>query len=77
MDSFRISFVIPCYNEAGGIDSLYDRASASARQVANTRYEIVFVNDGSRNATWARPSAKAAGRPEHGRDQLVAQHDAT
>lgn len=59
MSNPPLSIVIPCYNEADGIDALYERVSAVARDATDGRYEIVFVNDGSRDATWEKLVAKA------------------
>jgi dolichol-phosphate mannosyltransferase len=49
--SVKISVVVPCYNEADGLSEFYERTSAACCQVTND-YEIVFVNDGSSDATW-------------------------
>jgi len=47
-----LSIVVPCYNEEDSIPEFYRRMSAAARQ-AVPRYEIVFVDDGSTDRTWA------------------------
>jgi polyisoprenyl-phosphate glycosyltransferase len=47
-----ISLVVPAYNEEAVLDAFYERASAVLKSL-NTPYEIVFVNDGSRDATLA------------------------
>ena len=47
---FRFSIVVPLYNEAASLTALYVRLT----QVMGTldgRYEIIFVDDGSRDAT--------------------------
>jgi polyisoprenyl-phosphate glycosyltransferase len=41
-----ISVVIPCYNEAGNIQAMYDRLTPVLRGLAPT-YEIIYVNNGS------------------------------
>ena len=49
-DPIRISIVVPLYNEAASLTALYVRLT----QVMGTlegRYEIIFVDDGSRDAT--------------------------
>ena len=48
-----ISIVIPCYNEEGCLPELHRRVSAAARAAAGDSYEIVLVNDGSRDRSWA------------------------
>jgi dolichol-phosphate mannosyltransferase len=44
---------VPCYNEADGLRELYRRVTAVCDQTIGREYEIVLVNDGSRDATWA------------------------
>jgi dolichol-phosphate mannosyltransferase len=56
----RVSAVIPCYNEEECIDELYRRVSAACREAAGDDYEIVLVNDGSRDRTWAAMQGFAA-----------------
>jgi glycosyltransferase involved in cell wall biosynthesis len=50
--SCRLSAVVPCYNESEGLDALHRRLSAACRAVAGDDYEIVLVNDGSKDETW-------------------------
>lgn len=48
----RVSIVIPCYNEEGNIPLLHERLS---RLLASQQdYEIIFVDDGSSDATLTR-----------------------
>jgi polyisoprenyl-phosphate glycosyltransferase len=47
-----LSVVVPCYNEADGLDELYRRVTAICDDTIGSDYEIVLVNDGSRDATW-------------------------
>jgi dolichol-phosphate mannosyltransferase len=49
----NLSIVIPCFNEEACLDILHERLGASARQAAGEDYEIVLVNDGSRDNSWA------------------------
>lgn len=49
-----LSVVIPCYNEEGGIDQLMRRLVPICQQQFPDDYEIVLVNDGSRDHTWER-----------------------
>jgi glycosyltransferase involved in cell wall biosynthesis len=49
-----LSFVIPLYNEAGGLEALHAQLIESARQLRERRglqCEVVYVDDGSRDAT--------------------------
>jgi dolichol-phosphate mannosyltransferase len=54
-----LSVVVPCYNEEESLPECYRRVSAACRQV-DAPYEIVFVNDGSRDDTWRVLAALAA-----------------
>lgn len=47
----RLSVVAPCFNEAAGLGELHRRVSAVCRQVAGDDYEMVLVDDGSRDDT--------------------------
>jgi glycosyltransferase involved in cell wall biosynthesis len=47
-----VSVVCPVFNEEGGIIEFYDRASSAMRSIApEVDYELVFVDDGSRDAS--------------------------
>jgi polyisoprenyl-phosphate glycosyltransferase len=48
----QLSIVIPCFNEEACLSELYARTVASARQVVGDDFELILVNDGSRDATW-------------------------
>jgi polyisoprenyl-phosphate glycosyltransferase len=58
-----LSIVIPCYNEAACIDELHRRVSATAQTVGGNDHEIVLVNDGSKDGTWAAMQRIAATDP--------------
>jgi polyisoprenyl-phosphate glycosyltransferase len=47
----RLSVVVPCYNEAEGLTELHRRLTAACRACQGENYEIVLVNDGSRDQT--------------------------
>jgi dolichol-phosphate mannosyltransferase len=51
-----LSFVVPVLDEAGCIDEFARRARAAAAE-AGMRYEVIFVDDGSRDATPAKIAA--------------------
>lgn len=53
MSAPALSVVIPCYNEAACLAELHRRVGAAARASAGDSYEIVLVNDGSRDGSWA------------------------
>jgi dolichol-phosphate mannosyltransferase len=48
-----LSIVVPCFNEQACLPALHERLTAAARQAVGEDYEIVLVNDGSRDGSWA------------------------
>jgi polyisoprenyl-phosphate glycosyltransferase len=48
----KLSIVIPCYNEQECISELYRRVTDVAKSVVGNGYELILVNDGSRDQTW-------------------------
>jgi polyisoprenyl-phosphate glycosyltransferase len=56
----ELSVVIPIYNEIENIPVLYDRLVAVLAEVASS-FEIVFVDDGSRDGSVEKLNALAAG----------------
>lgn len=48
----RVSIVAPCYNEELGIKEFVGRSIAAAEKGAQGTFEIVLVDDGSRDGTW-------------------------
>lgn len=55
-----LSIVIPCYNEAACLDELVRRVAAVAGGVAGDDFEIVLVNDGSKDESWTTMQRLAA-----------------
>jgi dolichol-phosphate mannosyltransferase len=58
-----LSVVVPCYNEALVIDALLARLEPICEQVSPGDYEIVLVNDGSKDGTWQCIERHAARSP--------------
>jgi dolichol-phosphate mannosyltransferase len=58
-----LSIVVPCYNEEACLGDLHARLTKAAASVAGDNYEIVLVNDGSRDRTWAIMQELAAADP--------------
>ena len=58
-----LSIVIPCYNEAACLDILHGRVSAAAQAAVGADYEILFINDGSRDESWSAMQRLAAADP--------------
>ena len=48
-----LSIVVPCFNEEACLPELYRRLSEAAQQASGGDYELVLVNDGSRDSTWS------------------------
>jgi dolichol-phosphate mannosyltransferase len=58
-----LSIVVPCFNEEGCLAALHARLGAAARAAVGEDYEIVLVNDGSRDNSWTMMRAIAAADP--------------
>jgi len=58
-----LSVVVPCYNEEPNLDLLHSRVTAAARAAVGEDYEIVLVNDGSKDGSWAVMQRLAAADP--------------
>jgi dolichol-phosphate mannosyltransferase len=52
MNGPALSVVIPCFNEEACLTELHRRVSTAARLAVGGDYEIVLVNDGSRDRSW-------------------------
>ena len=63
MGETRLSVVVPCYNEETVLPELRERLEAVCRKVVGDAYEVIVVNDGSRDQTWALMTAMAADSP--------------
>ena len=48
-----LSIVVPCFDEEACLPVLHERLTAAARAAVGDDYEIVLVNDGSRDRTWS------------------------
>lgn len=68
----RLSLVLPAYNEEGNIERAV-REAATAAAALTPEYELVVVDDGSRDATGARLSSLQA---ELGERLQVVRHEA-
>ncbi|NJP79145.1 glycosyltransferase, partial [Streptomyces sp. AA8] len=47
-----ISVVLPCYNEEAVLGRTHDRIARALRPAEGVRYEVIYVDDGSADATW-------------------------
>lgn len=65
-----LSVVIPVYNEEPGLQALFDRLYP-ALDALGVSYEVVFVDDGSRDRSGALLAAQFERRPAHTRVVLL------
>jgi undecaprenyl-phosphate 4-deoxy-4-formamido-L-arabinose transferase len=61
--SVSVSVVIPVYNEEAGLQTLFDRLYPALDRLGTT-YELIFVNDGSRDRSAAMLKEQFAQRPD-------------
>lgn len=59
IDRPRLSVVIPCYNEQGGIGPLLERLLAVCKSGVGDSFEVLLVDDGSSDGTWMEIQAHA------------------
>jgi len=48
-----LSVIVPCYNEQDCLPIFMQRMTTAAEPAVGTDFEIILVNDGSRDQTWA------------------------
>ena len=58
-----LSIVVPCFNEEACVGALHERLRAAARKAVGEDYEIVLVNDGSKDGSWPIMQRIAAENP--------------
>ena len=51
MDAMKVSILIPCYNEEASLPLLYDELVNLMKAQPQYEWEVLFVNDGSRDST--------------------------
>jgi dolichol-phosphate mannosyltransferase len=59
----KLSIVAPCYNEADGLPAFVERMTEAAQASVGPAYELILVNDGSRDRTWSCIQAMALRYP--------------
>jgi polyisoprenyl-phosphate glycosyltransferase len=50
--TIRLSIVVPCYNEEENLRELHRRLTVAARTLCGEDFELILVDDGSRDGTW-------------------------
>ncbi|HVF83653.1 MAG TPA: glycosyltransferase family 2 protein [Sphingomicrobium sp.] len=63
MTAPRLSIVVPCFNEEACLELLHARLTGAARTAMGADYEIVLINDGSRDGSWPLMQRLAAADP--------------
>jgi dolichol-phosphate mannosyltransferase len=58
-----LSVVAPCFNEEETLPAFVGRMLSACRRVAGDSFELILVNDGSRDGTWALIEKTAAETP--------------
>ena len=59
----ELSIVVPCFNEEACLEVLHERLTVAARRAVDEDYELVLVNDGSRDRSWEIMRELAANDP--------------
>lgn len=58
-----VSLVVPVFNEEQVLDAFHERATRALAALEGMSYEILFVDDGSQDGSFARLAAFAAANP--------------
>lgn len=69
-----LSIVVPCYNEVATLPLLHQRVSAAAMAAVGEDHEIILINDGSRDDSWAIMQQLAAADPKLAAINLSRNH---
>lgn len=52
--NYKVSIILPIYNEEHNIPLVYTELNKILNSLKDCSYEIIFVNDGSRDASWQK-----------------------
>ncbi|MDY0063280.1 MAG: glycosyltransferase family 2 protein [Myxococcota bacterium] len=63
METVGLSVIVPLYNEAGCLDRSVRQIVAELEELGESSWELLLVDDGSRDDTRARAATLAAGDP--------------
>jgi polyisoprenyl-phosphate glycosyltransferase len=59
----QLSIVVPCFNEEACLDQLHERLTGAACAAVGDDYEIMLINDGSRDSSWPAMQRIASADP--------------
>lgn len=54
VSSKLVNIIVPCYNEQDCIQLFYEKIKEEFMKIVGYRFEIIFVDDGSRDETLSR-----------------------
>jgi len=54
IDDIKISVIIPVYNSEATLEELFFRLNHTMIEIVGEDYELIFVNDGSRDNSWEK-----------------------
>ena len=60
----HLSVIVPCYNEQDSLPAFAERMLAACKIAAGHSFEIIFINDGSRDHTWSIIRELSGGCPQ-------------
>lgn len=72
--ALRVSIVAPCYNEEQVVNEFCRRALAAGATAAPGSFELILVDDGSKDQTWAHIEALSRAHPEVVGVRLMRNH---
>lgn len=59
-----VDIIVPCYNEEAGLDMFYEETSKIVHKIADYSFRYIFINDGSKDNTFAEIQRLAAAHDE-------------
>lgn len=60
-----VSFVIPAKDEEATLETLYSRIAEHVSLIGAAKFEVIFIDDGSKDATWSVMRQLAASHSDH------------
>ena len=72
--SCAVSVVAPCFNEEDGLEEFHRRTALACHAAVGSNYEIVLVDDGSRDRSWEIMCGLSAKNPHTVAVRLLRNH---